>query len=108
MRQGFVEAKLGYGGSVLGSSQFSIFPVASKVVKSDSKIIISIRKSKSLTHSVERTGKFWNTHRYKWIVKIDHSLFAALHRKRTLKRDHCQRMKPEAEVWIVFQRKNPP
>ena len=37
--------KLGYGGSVLGSSQFLLpqkMTLASKVVKSDSKIIISL------------------------------------------------------------------
>ena len=52
--------KLAYGGLILGSSQFSILPklpqkmvLDSKVVKIDSKIIISSLKSKSLTHSVE-------------------------------------------------------
>ena len=54
--------KLGYGGLALGLSQYSILPqlpqkmtLASKVVKSDSKIIILPRWVKSVTHSVEFT-----------------------------------------------------
>ena len=51
--------KLGSGGLVLGLSQFLLLPLlpqkmnlSSKVVKSDSKIIISLHKSKSVTHYV--------------------------------------------------------
>ena len=51
--------KLAYGGKVLGSSQFLLLPqlpqkatLRSKLVKNDSKLIISIYGSKSLTHSV--------------------------------------------------------
>jgi len=56
---GFGQAKLPEGVSVLGSSQFSILPqlppnilLDSKMVKIDSKIIISLRKSKSVKNSV--------------------------------------------------------
>ncbi len=49
--QGFNKAKFANGGSILSSSQFSILPqlaqkmkLASKVVKIDSKIIISLPK----------------------------------------------------------------
>jgi hypothetical protein len=49
--QGFIKAKFPNGGSILSSSQFSILPqlaqkmkLASKVVKIDSKIIISLPK----------------------------------------------------------------
>jgi len=49
MFNGFGQAKLGYGGLVLGSRQFLLLPqlpqktpIASKVVKSNSKIIISL------------------------------------------------------------------
>ena len=48
----FGQAKFAYGGLVLGSSQFSVLPqlphkmmLASKVVKTDSKIIIALRLS---------------------------------------------------------------
>ena len=51
--------ELAYGGLVLGSSQFLLLPqlphkmmLVSKVVKSNSKIIIPQRQSKSVTHSV--------------------------------------------------------
>ena len=53
----FVQAKFAYGGQVLGSSRFLLLPqlpekkLASKVVKIDSKIIISRHESKSVTHS---------------------------------------------------------
>ena len=54
--------KLGYGGLALGLSQYSILPqppqkmtLASKVVKSDSKIIMLPRWVKSVTHSLEFT-----------------------------------------------------
>ena len=54
--------KIDYGGLVLGSSQFLLLPqllqkmmLASKMVKIDSKIIISRRKSKSVTHSVQNS-----------------------------------------------------
>ncbi len=50
--QGFSKAKFANGGSILSSSQFSILPqlaqkmkLASKVVKIDSKIIISLPKT---------------------------------------------------------------
>ena len=52
-------AKLGNGGSALGSRQFFLLPqlpqkmiLDSNVVKIDSEIIILLRKSKSVTHSV--------------------------------------------------------
>jgi len=58
----FGQAKFPYGGSILGSSQFSILPqlppkivLNSKVVKVDQKIIKSRLKSKSVTHSEELT-----------------------------------------------------
>ena len=51
--------KFVYGGVVLGSSKFSLLPqlsqnimLASKVVKADSKIIISLCKSKYVIHFV--------------------------------------------------------
>ena len=51
--------KIENGGSDLGSSQFFLLPklaqkniLALKVVKSDSKIVILLHKSKSVTHSV--------------------------------------------------------
>ena len=57
-------AKLPYGGSVLGSRHFWLLPQlpqkmthATKVVKSDSKIINLLRKFKSLTHSVVCKGE---------------------------------------------------
>ena len=53
--------KFGYGGSVLDLSQFWLLPklpqkmtLTLKVVKSDSKIIISLYQSKSVTHFVGR------------------------------------------------------
>ena len=53
--------KLGYGGLVLSSRQFSMLTQqpqkmthASKVVNSDSKIIITVCWSKSVTHSVDQ------------------------------------------------------
>ena len=56
----FGQAKFGNGGSILSSSQFSQMPqqpqkmtLALKVVQIDSKIIISVHKSKSVTQSVE-------------------------------------------------------
>ena len=48
--------KLCYGGLVFGSSQFLLLSkilLASKVVKKDLKIIILLRYSKSVTHSVQ-------------------------------------------------------
>ena len=84
----FWQAKIAYGGLVLGSSQFLILTqlpskmrLASKLVKIDSKIIISLYSSKSLTLSVvqtcqglgqkifhgillDTTGPFW------WMTKI--------------------------------------
>ncbi len=52
-------AKFAYGGLALGQSQFSLLPqmpqkimLNLKMVKFDSKIIISLCKSKSVTHSV--------------------------------------------------------
>jgi hypothetical protein len=52
--------KLAFGGKVLGSIPFSLLTQLShkmmfdsRVVKSDSRIIISIHYSKSLTHSVK-------------------------------------------------------
>ena len=60
----FGQAKFAYGGPVLGSSQFLQLPqlpqkmkLASKVVKIDSKIIISSHKSKSVTHSILSKNK---------------------------------------------------
>ncbi len=57
----FWQAKFPYGGLILGSSRFSILPqlplkilLDSKVVKIDPKIVISLHKSKSVTHSVDR------------------------------------------------------
>jgi hypothetical protein len=57
--QGFSKAKSANGGSILSTSQFLILPqlpqkikLASKVVKVDSKIIISILRSKSLNLTV--------------------------------------------------------
>jgi hypothetical protein len=54
-----VQAKFAEGSSVLGSSQLSIKPLLppkimlnSKLVKINLKIIISLRYSKSVTHSV--------------------------------------------------------
>jgi len=47
---GFGQAKFPDGGLVLGSSQFSILP--QQILKIDPKIIISLRQSKSVTHSV--------------------------------------------------------
>jgi hypothetical protein len=44
------QAKFPDGGSVLGLSQYSILPQLPKLTQ---KIIISLRKSKSVTHSVE-------------------------------------------------------
>jgi hypothetical protein len=56
---GFGQAKFAYGGSILGLGQFKILSqlplklmLDLKVVKIDLKIIISLYKSKSLTHSV--------------------------------------------------------
>jgi len=56
----FGQAKIAHGGLALGSSQFLLLPqlpqkmtIASKVVKIDSEIIITLHKSKSVTHSVE-------------------------------------------------------
>jgi len=56
---GFGQAKFSYNGSILGSSQFASLPqlplklmLHLKVVKINSKIIISLHKSKSVTHSV--------------------------------------------------------
>ena len=43
--------KFGYGGSVLGLSQKIM--LALKVVKSDLKIIVLLRQSKSVTHFIE-------------------------------------------------------
>ena len=61
-------------GPVLGSSQFSLLPqlpkkmmLASKVVKIDSKIIISFRKSKSMTHFVVVD----KTRHFETFLKID-------------------------------------
>jgi hypothetical protein len=58
--QGFRKAKSANGGSILSSGQFLILPqlpqkikLASKVVKVDSKIIISYLRSKSLKLTVE-------------------------------------------------------
>ena len=55
----FVQAKFAYGGLVLGSSQFTLLPqlpqkmtLNLKVVKFDSKVVILLCKSKSVTHSV--------------------------------------------------------
>jgi hypothetical protein len=54
------QAKFAYGGSILGMSQFLLLPhhplkmtLAIKVVKIDSKIIISLPQSKLLTQTVE-------------------------------------------------------
>ncbi len=59
MFHSFGQAKFSDGGSILGSSQFSIMPqlppkilLNSKVVKIDPKIIISLHYYKSVTHSV--------------------------------------------------------
>ena len=58
----FGQTKFAYGGKVLGSSQFPLLPqlpqkmtLASKVVKIDSRQVISLRYAKSVTHSVEVT-----------------------------------------------------
>jgi len=58
---GFGQAKFAYGSLVIGSSQFTLLPplpvktkLNLKVVKIDSKIIISLPKSKSVIHSVGR------------------------------------------------------
>ena len=59
-------AKFAYGGPVLGTSQFLLLPqlaqkmmLVSKVVKIDSKIIISSSKYKSVTHSVYVKALFY-------------------------------------------------
>jgi len=58
MFHGFGQAKFPDSGLVLGLNQFSILPqlppkilLDSKVVKIDPKIVISLYKSKSVTHS---------------------------------------------------------
>jgi hypothetical protein len=57
----FGQAKFPDGGLILGLSQLSILPqkilVDSKVVKIDPKIVISLCKYKSVTHSVGRCKK---------------------------------------------------
>ena len=47
--------KLGYGGLVLGSSQFLLLPQNSNVIKTESEIIISIHQSKSVIQYVEES-----------------------------------------------------
>jgi len=56
---GFGQAKFADGGSILDWRQFTLLPqlplektLDSKVVKTDSKIIISLSQSKSVTHYV--------------------------------------------------------
>ena len=65
----FEQAKFAYGSQVLGSSQFLMLPklpektkLVLKVVKMDSKIIISRHESKSLTHSVEAISRVFKTY----------------------------------------------
>ncbi len=65
------------GGSVLGSSQFSILPqlppnilLNSKVVKINPKIIILLRKSKSMTHLVLEEVFLWSKKRWKLFMVI--------------------------------------